>query len=478
MRAVLRAAASRLRRYEGSTRARLAIVAGVVTFAVLAGTGASFAYWTAATTATSSAKAATLSISTANFGSVAYTHGNELTAGIGSVSFTSTTNTASTQAMAVTATFGTAAAASLASIVNLTVWQLSAASCATGPGAAATVTGTWTSGAVITASVTAAAPTATFCVRSVLQSREAAAPLGSGASFTPRVSGALTIGNFVAATAATATATQDARYIYSAASVSRYFWNAVKPINTSGGTCMDVSGGGTGSGTQVISWGCKTTGIENQRWQFLAGPTAGYVEIKPQNAQALRVDGTAVTVTTDTNSTSQQWQLQLVSAGIYQIVSLANGYCLTAPAGTGDGAGNMTTAICDNRDRQKFNFVQDATAIQLTGLACTDTGTSRANWSVTYSWATSNDNGPYTVQARQSATSAWVNLATSATGASNAPVAYGSTPTTAPWAIGDYAVRVNDAGGNQVATTTVTVDRERSGGTIFNPTYTYFLRCS
>ena len=335
-----RTVAGMLRRH-----AKLGIAAALTGFLVLAGSTAGFAYWTASNTVSSTVGAATLSLSTTNFTSVGYTFGNETLVTTGSVTVTNTTTTTSTQSGAVSVTFGPAASATLAGKVSLSIWTTSSAANCT---AAATVptgatTALWSASPVVTASLAKNA-SVSYCLRSSIASRELVATGGGSLTFQPKISGTITVGNFTGS--ASATTTQSTQYIYPASTVDVSHWNWIRPnlSNASYDYCLDVSGGGGGNGTIVISYGCKTSGTDNENWKFTASGVTGYSTIQPRSATGLRVDdnsttasGGSITVNTaagnPATATNQQWQLQLVSTGIYEFVNAYSGMCLTSPSG-------------------------------------------------------------------------------------------------------------------------------------------------
>ncbi len=441
-------AARRILAAHGGRPARHGVIAALVVALIAAGTGTGWAYFTAAATATSTPAAATLAITTANFGSVSYTYGNETLTTTGSVTLTNTTSTTSTAVPSLSVVFNRASgSATLAGKVGLQVWATAAAGNCT-PAAAVgsgVVSGTWASIPAINGTLAKGA-SVVYCLRSTIADRADIATTGGTLSFVPRVTGTLRVGNF--AGSASATATQSTRYVYPAASVSRYTWWFFKPTGTT--QCMDVEGGGASpSGTDVISWPCKSTDTENQVWQFIPA-AGGYVEIKPRSAPGLREDtsmsatsGAIVEVITDNNTTSQQWQLQQSSTGVYQLVNRFSGMCLTSPSASGD----MTQAPCDGRALQNFTFTA-GDPVALDALACTITGNGN-NRTLSYSWSVA-DNGAYVAQASYGGT--WYTLATGTTTSST-----GMVVATGQQQNGSFPIRFLDAAGTVVGTGSATV---------------------
>jgi hypothetical protein len=405
------------------SRVKLAIATALTGFLVLAGTTAGFAFWTASNTVSSTVGAATLTITTANFTSVGYTFGNDSLVTTGSVTVTNTTTTTSTQNGAVSVTFGPAASATLAGKVTAAIWSTaSAANCTAGasvpPGA---TTALWSASPVVTASLAKNA-SVIYCVRSSIASRETVANSGGSLTFQPKITATIAVGNFTGS--ASATTTQSTQYIYPAQTADVTHWNWVRPNYTTATYvyCVDVSGGGGSNGSLVISYGCKTSGTDNENWKFTASGATGYYTIQPRSATGLRVDdnssttsGAGVTVNTAAGSPStaknQQWQLQFVSTGTYELVNAYSGMCLTSPGGTNVNLGQLTQAPCSGSVLQQFIVSQT-----LENFTCANSGT---NW--VWSWD-SVTTGPYHVFVSNGTTS--TELATTGSSATGVTLAH------------------------------------------------------
>jgi hypothetical protein len=437
------------------------IIAGAVVLILGVGAGA-FAYWQSAVTATSTAGAAQLVVSTTNFSSVADTFGNESLTTTGSVSVTNSTTTTSTRVPALALAFSRSSGSSaLAGDVNLTVWYQANGTCttATSVGSGA-VTGTWASFAGLSTTLAKGA-TSVFCIRSTIPDRQDAAATAGTLSFVPRVSASLSVGNFAATATATATAL-DTQYIYPFATISNSNWYMVK----SSGQCMDVSGGGTSAnGTAVISYQCKTSDTTNQEWQFTRDGSTEYYDITPRSgvSTSVRADtngqtsaGSAITVRTDSSSAGQLWQPQLVSTGTYQFVNKSTGLCLTS---TTTSAGAVTQAICNGGTAQRWTLTStgSAGATQLQNLGC-----SAGNYSQSagITWTLASEGG-YTAQAYRTSTSQWYTVsATSSTWADNVQVTATTLPSGTPmtnWGNGTYAVRILNGAGSVVGTSSLEI---------------------
>jgi hypothetical protein len=430
-------------------RIKLGIASALTGFLVLAGTTTGFAFWNTSNTVSSTVAAATLSMTTTNFSSLGYTFGNESLVTTGSVTVTNTTASTSTQNGAVSVTFGPAASATLAGKVTATVWTTASSSnCTAGAIVPSDATSAlWSASPVLTTSLAMGA-SVIYCVRSSIASRELVATSGGSLTFQPKVSATITVGNFTGS--ANATTTQSTQYIYTTSTADLTHWNWIRPNFTSSyNYCLDVSGGGSASGTIVISYGCKTGGSANQNWKFMATGATGYYTIQPRGATALRVDnngstasGGSITVNTAAASpataSNQQWQLQQVSANIYELVSPLSGMCLTSPSGTSQNLGNLTQAPCSGTVYQQFKVSQ-----ALENFTCATTSNS---WK--WSW-NSVTTGPYHVLVTHSSTTS--ELVTTAASATGATLDF----TTANYGKGTYNVSFVDSldtvvGGGQI----------------------------
>lgn len=342
-----------------TTRARiLAVIAGVLAFALLAGGGTAWAYWTATAQGTGQVTTPSVQISQTNFTALQATYINTHTRLTATGSFTVTNN----GSVAGTATSRISATGTIAPQMPLSIWPAASAGVctpsATIPGSA--VSGTWASAAVAGTPLAAGA-SQTFCVRTdvpVAQRNTLAT-----ASGTATVAGTLNVslaatGTGWTAAAAPATAHQTTQAIYpldpvlAPATDSR--WHAFRSAGNSN-ACLDVSSSG-GPGTTVISGTCAVnaggyTG-PSQFWQVIPVNESNrtLVTLRPRHAPATRlaVDGTRrqVTATASPTSTSQQWHVQRGPNSAVQFVSAVDGRCLSLPSTT--GAGSLSTVDCTN----------------------------------------------------------------------------------------------------------------------------------
>lgn len=448
--------------------AKIGVVAAIVSFSVLAGAGAGWAYWTSQATATSSVSAATLSVTSTGFATT--TFGNENITEVGSASLTSTgsitltntTTTSSTQTQTLSVTFSRASGdTTLAGATTLTVWAAaSAANCTAAATPTSPTSGTWSAGVTVSTTLAAGA-SVTYCLRNTVADRQGIAVAGGSRSFTPQAAATLSVGAFQGAN--TRTSTVQSQYVYPLQSISSGFWWYIKRATTT--WCWDVSGSGTGDGTLLISYACKNNTDANQDFRYLDADGDGYGSFQARNASGIRVAavtsttaGTAVTMrTADAAAAAQQWQPQLVSgsgaSGTYQFVNKYSGLCLSAPA-VSEGA--MTQVTCSGGADQRFTLEQ-RTAVPITSVTCTNYGSGEGR-SVTFSWTSDWNGGAYTVQARKATSNgAWTTVATApAVDATSASV---SSPVGNPFTsgTGSYDIQILNSTGAVVGTDTVTV---------------------
>jgi Ricin-type beta-trefoil lectin domain len=449
--------------------ARAGIIAAIVAFSVLAGTVTSYAYWSATAQASLGNGAATLASTATGWATttlgnenVSATSSNTLTS-TGSVTITNTTSTTSTQNQALSATFSRASGSTvLATATTLTVWSVaSAASCTTAAVPTSPTSATWTAGVTVTATLAPGA-SVVYCLRNTIADRQNADDPSGTLTFTPQIAATLSISNFTNTTSTTSTIST--QYIFPLPVVSSGYWYYIKRATTE--WCWDVSGASTTSGSLLISYACKNNTDLNQDFRFMDADGDGYGDFQPRHATNLRVEAAASTTsgsavdmrTAATTTAVQQWQPQLVAAGTYQFVNKYSGLCLSMPAVS---TGVATQVTCNGGADQKFTLTQRA-VIGITGFACTNLNNAGTTRSVTYSWTHDYDGGPYIIQARQTAASAYQTIATSASPSANsvsvsAPI--GTPLTTWGGSAGGtpYGVQILNADGEQVGTGQIVV---------------------
>ncbi len=438
----------RMRTRSSSRRwaARHGLVAGITTFLLLAGTGVSYAAWTAGAQATSTASAATLGISTSGFTSNAFSFQNHLLTTTGSVTLTNTTDTPSTTPGAYTMTLGYTGSSVLASKLAVSVWPTTNPSgCASvGSPPMGTVTGFWdtvaTTGSPLTGSL-AKGTSQSYCLRVSSAERGQLASTAGALTIQPSISASLKVGNW--SQSASATTTQSTAWIFPAFGPTPNTWYQVKNQGT--GDCLDVFGANTTSGTGAIDYACKAgnaTGDYNQQWKFTRA-TGDYFDMTPRHAQAVRLDVVggstatlaAVDVQTDDGARmSQEWQLQKQPSGdVYQIVNRKSGMCLQVyNTSVYTPEIEYAQAVCDGTAGQSYTLIVKEVDVPAMTLSCA----AAANGGVTYSW-TGAAIDTYNFQYRPNGNGSWSSLGDATAGATSITIL----PAAVSGADGQYNVR-------------------------------------
>lgn len=420
--------------HHGGSALRRGLLAGLVVFLLVVGAEASYAAWTHSVTVTSSASVSSLTLTTANFTSSAFTFKNHALRTTGSVTVTNTTSTTSSTVPALTLDFDILSGnAALAGNLQLAVWPSTLGACVAGtatPGGA--VTGTWAAFPEISSTL----PTATavtYCVRSFGADRSDLGAATGTAAIAPRVSATLTVGGF--ATTATATTSQDTQLIYPVASPNPLTWYNIRTTE-SPVTCLRANG--TGNGSAIIESSCSTA--TSRQWRF---DSAGgdYYDVQSRNAPTVRWDNnasaaTAAAVTLRTNNdglVGQQWQLQQVSTGVFQLVNNLSGLCLQTAA---TAAAQVT---CAGTAAQRYTLSVVSAVANIDTLTCSNTGTTGTSRRVAYTWDPVASE-TYSVQYRAvGSTGTWTQVASLGTGVGSYTWVTGATT---PATVGEWDVRV------------------------------------
>ncbi len=401
-------------RDHGGRASRRGVFAALLVLFVFAGTEVGYAAWTNNVTATSTASAASLTLTTANFTTNAYNFKNHLLTTTGSVTITNTTTTTSSTVPVLTLDFDVLSGdPTVASNLQLRVWPSSLGACVAGtatPGAA--VAGTWSAFPAITSTL-AKTVSVTYCVRSFATDPSAIGTAIGAATITPRVLATLTVSNFT--TTATATTAQDTQFIYPAAAPDPLSWYNIR---TTEATITCLRANGTKNNSAIIESSCTTA--TSRQWRF--DSTGGtYYDVQSRNAATVRWDnndstasGAAVTLRTNNDAAfGQQWQLQQVSAGVYQFVNKLSGLCLQTTA----TAASQETCAGTAAQRYTLTVVTAVANIDLT--TCADTGTTGTTRRVQYTWAPAATE-TYSIQFRAiGSTGVWAQISSVGTGVSS-----------------------------------------------------------
>ena len=134
-----------------------------------------------------------------------------------------------------------------------------------------------------------------------------------------------------------------------------------KLLNKNSGKVIDVGGGSTSAGANLIQW--NDTAGQTQHWRWVAVGDGSY-EIVNQNSGLLldvtggsTADGATIIQQSDSNSASQHWTLVVGANGSYKIKNMNSGKLL-AVSGSSTTAGTQLVQTTDtNADSQLWQAV-------------------------------------------------------------------------------------------------------------------------
>lgn len=134
-----------------------------------------------------------------------------------------------------------------------------------------------------------------------------------------------------------------------------------KILNKNSGKAIDVSGGSTSAGANILQW--NDTGSQNQRWRWVAVGDGSYEIVSQNSGQLLNVtggstaDGATIIQQPDNNGASQRWTLVAGGNGYYKIKNVNSGKLL-AVSGSSTTAGAQLVQTTDtNADSQLWRAV-------------------------------------------------------------------------------------------------------------------------
>ena len=139
-------------------------------------------------------------------------------------------------------------------------------------------------------------------------------------------------------------------------------WNPSFPmlLARNSGKCLDVSGGSTVDGANLIQWPCH--GSDNQRWK-VQSTDDGYIMLQSKHsgkcldvARESTVDGANMIQWSCHGRDNQKWKVEVTNDGFVMLQSKHSGKCLDVSGGsTVDGA-NLIQWPCHGSKNQKFYF--------------------------------------------------------------------------------------------------------------------------
>ena len=420
-------------------RNRLALLAGLTTLFLAAGSGAAYAWWVTSATVGSTATAASVGVTHALSGStldVIYDNSTNVTTAVGVVTITNTGSRDGTYSLAISAT---SASATLRSAVTVEVGTT--ASCTTAAILSGAVTGTFAATVTKTGAVAAGA-SVVLCVRTSMTA--ANITTNGTASLAATIASSIVIGTWSATASPAVTFTQS---VAATTLVETGPWYWIKKFQVSPERCAEADNAGTTAGTAVSTGSCGTAAQAasnlNEFWRFV--PTSsGHYRIVNRNAPTLwwsvpsATTGQPLQITAGT-TTSQEWLPVLNSNGSYAFKLRANTALCAQSSGNGNGVAMTATTCVSGSTAQSFILTKYLTITPATiALTCASTGTT-----ATYSWPTLTGYDTEVIY-RVLLNGVVDTVYTGATGA-DTNARFASTATAAAYPVGTYSVEVQSS---------------------------------
>ena len=361
-----------------SRRTRLALIAGLTTLIVLAGSTASWALWTATAGLSSSAGGATVGVTHAlSSSTLAVTYNSSTTVAVGTVRVTNTSTHSATYSLATSST----GSAALRAAVDVEIGT--AATCTTTATLTGAVTGTFAA-AVTKTGTLAAGAFVDLCVRTTLPAADVTA--------NPSTSLAATIATSVAVGTWSATATPAITFTQSVAAAATtvdsaaWYWLG-STLNTA--LCLEGLNSGSGSGTALVQDTCTapTGSAANELFRFVP-TTGGYYRIVNKNAPSLAIgvsnngNGSPAQLLTST-AAQAEWQVTFNSDSTVTLSNRGSGRCLAIPGSSVVALVQAEAQNCSpGAANQKFTLTMYKTATPTSvALSCTADG-----YNAYYTW--------------------------------------------------------------------------------------------
>lgn len=134
--------------------------------------------------------------------------------------------------------------------------------------------------------------------------------------------------------------------------------SAVRIVNRASGKCVDVVGGSTANGAEIIQYTCGSAA--NQQWR-LTDRGNGYVNVVAVHSgkcldvtSASTADGAAVIQYTCGSGTNQQWQVRTVGSS-FQLVARHSGKCLDVPSSSTANGTRLKQYTCNSGTNQLWS---------------------------------------------------------------------------------------------------------------------------
>ena len=134
-----------------------------------------------------------------------------------------------------------------------------------------------------------------------------------------------------------------------------------KIINRNSGKSLDVNGGATSNGGNIIQW--DYSGGNNQQWNFTTTGN-GYFSITNKNSgKALDVNGGSASAGTGiiqwdySGGNNQQWQITDIGFGYYKIINRNSNQSLDVNSGATFNGGNIIQWYWNNGNNQQWQII-------------------------------------------------------------------------------------------------------------------------
>jgi len=367
---------------------RLAVIAGIVTFAVLAGTGTSYALWSATAQVSSTAKAATVSVTqTAVSGSTLdITYSSTALAAAGAYTVKNTGSRSSTWSLG--ATGASTNSTTFAGLVTVALGIVTSG-CTTSTSLVSPVTGVFGSTAVAISGTLAAGASVIVCLKTSITAANVAANVSK--SVVATVTSTVTAGTWSATSAAATFTQQTPAQTTTAVSNTAWYWikTTLNPVR-----CVQTEYYGQTSGTPLWQENCNTIAEQesnkNEYWKFV--PTSdGYYRITSRNATTMGWSKSAAGEAnqylrmSDTTATTGQWLLSANANGTTTFKLRSDLTLCAAVTGAGTAVMVYLTVIpcVANNAAQQFQIVMlEVVVPPAVTLTCSDSG----GWNAVFGW--------------------------------------------------------------------------------------------
>ncbi|GAA3885316.1 hypothetical protein GCM10022381_29270 [Leifsonia kafniensis] len=381
------------------TKIAVAVVGGAAALALVLGGGETLASWTSSLRAESNTITSGSLTTTASVAAPLTTtfSGSALSA-TGSFTIANTGTVSGDYSTAVT--LGNGSSAPLAGNIALAAWPVASdTACTASATPTASVSGTLAAAPTLTGSLPAKA-SVVYCLRTTLTS---ASGVSSGSTVSATITATTTVGGWTSAASSSFVQTlADATVPTVPMPVDTGTWYQL--VNTKSKACVAASPSSAGNGSEIFQIPkCGQLGAANESWLFTAAVTNGYTTVSNGLASSSLVwgpngastgAGAQIQMQTAVGSAAQQWKPVKLGTGLYQLVTLASGLCLSTDGSSSYGSA-MQQQACDSANTAQ-TFSLNSTGVTMTqatippnnaaALSCTSDG-----WNAYVSFAKPTD---------------------------------------------------------------------------------------